>query len=100
MPSAISWTELVRDKPETGLLPPGRTHRYRTATIRRKDMRHMKTSDLSLLRGMVDAGNEEAGNRLAELAAGRGDLAELQRLADEGNDEAANRLSDFIRNTT
>jgi len=36
-------------------------------------MRHMKTSDLSLLRGMVDAGNEEAGNRLAELAAGRED---------------------------
>jgi len=40
------------------------------------------------------------GNRLAELAAGRGDVAELRWLVDAGNDEAANRLSDFIRNTT
>lgn len=58
----------------------------------------MNTSDLVVLRRLVDAGNEEAGNRLAELAAERGDVAELQRLADEGNDEAANWLSDNIRN--
>jgi len=52
----------------------------------------MKTSDLSLLRGMLDAGNEEAGNRLAELAAGRGDVAELRWLVDAGNEEGGNRL--------
>lgn len=37
----------------------------------------------------------KAADRLAELAAKRGDLEELQRLVDEGNENAADRLAEF-----
>jgi hypothetical protein len=57
----------------------------------------MSESDLSVLRRLADAGNEEAADRLAELAAERRDIEELQRLADEGNEKAADHLSEFIR---
>jgi hypothetical protein len=35
----------------------------------------------------MDDGNENAADRLAELAADRGDLEELQRLSDDGNEK-------------
>jgi predicted nuclease with TOPRIM domain len=47
---------------------------------------------------LVDEGNENAAERLTELAAERGDLEELQRLSDEGYENAADRLSELIRN--
>ena len=55
-------------------------------------------SDRSVLRRLADDGNEEAADRLAELAAERGDLEELQRLVDEGNKSAESLLSELIRN--
>jgi hypothetical protein len=58
----------------------------------------MSESDLSVLRRLADNGNDEAADRLTELAAARGDIEELQRLADEGNDKAAGLLSESIRN--
>ena len=54
--------------------------------------------DLEELRRLVDDGNENAADRLAELAAERGDLEELQRLVDEGNESAESLLSELIRN--
>jgi hypothetical protein len=39
------------------------------------------------LRRLMDDGNENAADRLAELAADRGDLEELQRLSDDGNEK-------------
>ena len=53
--------------------------------------------DIAELQHLVDYGNEKAADRLAELAAERGDLEELQRLVDEGNEKAAERLSEAIR---
>jgi hypothetical protein len=53
----------------------------------------MSESDRSLLRRLADDGNEEAADRLAELAADRGDLEELRRLVDDGNENAADRLA-------
>jgi hypothetical protein len=55
----------------------------------------MSESDRSLLRRLADDGNEEAADRLAELAADRGDLEELRRLVDEGNENAADRLAEL-----
>jgi hypothetical protein len=55
----------------------------------------MSESDRSVLRRLADDGNEEAADRLAELAAARGDLDELRRLVDEGNENAADRLAEF-----
>ena len=55
----------------------------------------MSESDRSLLRRLADDGNEEAADRLAELAADRGDLEELRRLVDDGNEEAADRLAEL-----
>jgi hypothetical protein len=46
----------------------------------------------------VDDGNENTADRLAELAAERGDLEQLQWLVDEGNESAASLLSELIRN--
>jgi len=43
----------------------------------------MSESDLSVLRRLADDGNEEAADRLTELAAERGDIEELRRLVDE-----------------
>jgi predicted nuclease with TOPRIM domain len=54
--------------------------------------------DLDELRRLVDNGNENAADRLTELAAERGDLDELQRLSDQGNENAADRLTELIRN--
>ena len=58
----------------------------------------MTESDRSVLRRLADDGNEEAADRLAELAAERGDLEELQRLSNEGNESAESLLSELIRN--
>jgi len=52
-------------------------------------------SDRSVLRRLADDGNEEAADRLAELAAERGDLEELRRLVDDGNENAADRLAEL-----
>jgi hypothetical protein len=57
----------------------------------------MTALDLAALRRLAEDGNEEAANRLAELAAERGDVEELSRLVDEGNEVAANRLTKLIR---
>jgi hypothetical protein len=46
----------------------------------------MSESDRSVLRRLADDGNEDAAERLAELAAERGDLEELRRLVDSGNE--------------
>ncbi len=54
-----------------------------------------RESDLSILRELVDEGNEEAERRLAELAMQRGDVEELRRLVDGGSDEAALRLTEL-----
>jgi hypothetical protein len=51
-----------------------------------------------MLRRLADDGNEDAADRLAELAAERGDLEQLQRLVDEGNESAESLLSELIRN--
>jgi hypothetical protein len=53
----------------------------------------MTESDRSVLRRLADDGNEDAADRLAELAAERGDLEELRRLVDDGNENAADRLA-------
>ena len=58
----------------------------------------MNASDRSVLRRLADDGNEEAADRLAELAAKRGDLEELRRLVNEGNENAARLLTELIRN--
>jgi hypothetical protein len=58
----------------------------------------MSESDRSLLRRLADDGNEEAADRLTELAADRGDLEELQRLSEEGSEKAQGLLSELIRN--
>ena len=60
----------------------------------------MTGSDLGALRRPAEDGSEEAADRLAELAAERGDLETLNRLVDEGNELAAERLSQLIRDTT
>ena len=54
-----------------------------------------RESDLSVLRELVDEGNEEAERRLTELAAQRGDAAELSRLVDGGSEVAALRLTEL-----
>lgn len=59
----------------------------------------MNALDLVALRRLAEDGNEEAANRLAELAAERGDVEELNRLVDEGNEVAANLLTKLIRDT-
>ena len=59
----------------------------------------MTGSDLGALRRLVGDGNEEAADRLAELASERGDLETLNGLVDEGNELAAERLSRLIRDT-
>jgi hypothetical protein len=58
----------------------------------------MNESDRSALRRLADDGNEEAADRLTELAAERGDLEELQHLMYEGNEKADVLLSELIRN--
>ncbi len=55
----------------------------------------MTGSDLPALRKLADAGNEEAADRLAVLAAERGDFDELKQLVDTGNDLAAERLAEL-----
>lgn len=52
----------------------------------------MRGLDLAALRRLAEDGNEEAANRLAALAAQRGDVEELNRLVDEGNDVAETLL--------
>lgn len=54
-----------------------------------------RESDLSVLRELVDEGNEEAERRLAELAMQRGDVEELRRLVDGGSEQAALRLTEL-----
>lgn len=54
-----------------------------------------RESDLSILRELVDEGNEDAEHRLTELAAQRGDAEELRRLVDGGSEEAALRLTEM-----
>ena len=53
--------------------------------------------DLEQLQRLVDDGNDNAADRLAQLAAERGDLEQLQRLVDEGNESAESLLSELIR---
>jgi hypothetical protein len=55
----------------------------------------MSESDRSVLRRLADDGNEDATDRLAELAAERGDLKELRRLVDSGNENAADRPTEL-----
>jgi len=59
----------------------------------------MTGSDLGALRRLAEDGNEEAADRLAELASERGDLETLNGLVDEGNELAADRMSRLIRDT-
>ncbi len=49
-----------------------------------------------LLRALVDDGDWEAANRLAELFADAGDLPGLEALADAGGEEAADRLAELL----
>jgi hypothetical protein len=55
----------------------------------------VRESDLSVLRRLVDEGNEEAERRLTELAVRSGDLDELRRLVDGGSEEAERRLTEL-----
>jgi hypothetical protein len=55
--------------------------------------------DIDELNHLVDAGNEEAADGLARLAAGRGDIDTLKRLVDEGSEVAATLLSQIISET-
>jgi DNA-binding transcriptional ArsR family regulator len=55
----------------------------------------VRESDLSVLRELVDEGNEEAERRLTELSVQRGDLDELRRLVDGGSEEAERRLTEL-----
>ena len=59
----------------------------------------MTESSLAALRQLAGDGNEEAADRLAVLAAERGDLETLSRLVDEGSDVAAKLLSETISHT-
>jgi hypothetical protein len=78
--------------PGDGVLPP----RQRAADGHSSRYFYSVTeSDRSVLRRLADDGNEEAADRLAELAAKRGDLEELRRLVDDGNDNAADRLAEL-----
>jgi hypothetical protein len=52
-------------------------------------------NDTRALLVLADTGNKLAANRLADIAAEKGDLNELMRLADVGNQRAANRLADL-----
>ena len=45
------------------------------------------------LRRLVDAGNEDAADRLAALAAERGDVGQLRELVDAGHESAAQQLT-------
>jgi hypothetical protein len=53
----------------------------------------MAGTDLADLRHLVDAGNEEAADRLAFLAAEDGDVDTLKYLIDAGNESAGNLLA-------
>lgn len=56
----------------------------------------MTAPDLQTLRRLADAGNEDAADRLATLAAERGDIDTLAGLADEGNPTATSLLSEIL----
>jgi len=55
--------------------------------------------DVDSLNYLIDAGNEVAADRLAELAAAQGDVDMLNRLADDGSDVAAALLDRIISDT-
>jgi hypothetical protein len=71
----------------------GRKHHTRTrqATKHRKVV-IMTESDLSDLRQRAENGDEEAVDRLVELATERSDMDELRHLADRGNATATDQL--------
>jgi hypothetical protein len=77
--------------------PSAKRKRHLLTTIFFPAESREREPDLSVLRELVDEGNEEAERRLAELAAQRGDIDELRRLADEGSEEAEARLAELIR---
>ena len=52
--------------------------------------------DVVTLNFLIDAGSEAGADRLAEIVAAEGDLEELSRLADEGSEVAATLLSALI----
>jgi hypothetical protein len=52
--------------------------------------RALSQSDRDVLREFADAGNQDALDRLADLAHARGDVHELNDLLDEGCGRAAN----------
>ena len=62
----------------------GVTNPTRLMDIRHDTFTQVTEFDRSVLRRLADDGNEEAADRLAELAAERGDLEELRRLVDDG----------------
>lgn len=51
------------------------------------------THDRETLRALADEGNEQALDRLADLADARGDVAELSELLDEGSVHAGHLLT-------
>ena len=53
-------------------------------------------SDADELRAQADAGDGDAGDRLADLLANRGDADGLRDLADAGNRNAGDRLADLL----
>lgn len=61
----------------------------------RRTLRTMTGTDLAALRRLAEDGNEEAADRLAVLAAERGDVEELKHLIDAGNEMAADRLAEL-----
>lgn len=50
-------------------------------------------ADRAVLRDLADQGNEQALDRLADLADDRDDLAELRELLDEGSPRAGRHLT-------
>ena len=75
--------------------PSAERKRHLLTTIFFPAESQVRESDLSVLRELVDEGNEEAERRLTELAAQRGDAEELRRLVDGGSEEAALRLTEL-----
>jgi DNA-binding transcriptional ArsR family regulator len=86
-------TAAIRSRAAHG--PTAERRRHLLTTIFFPTGSKERESDLSLLRELVDEGNEEAERRLTELAALRGDAAELRRLVDAGSEEAALRLTEL-----
>jgi hypothetical protein len=66
------------------------------ALDRLADLAHAR-NDVNELNELLDEGCELAGEHLATRAVAAHDLAELQRLADEGVETAERALDDFLQ---